>query len=64
MRQLRDPALFEEGGQLYLLYSGAGEQAIGLEDFSQIAADARALAALDGRSVVQPAREPARVPSP
>jgi len=45
-----------------------GEQAIGLEDFSAIAADARALAALDGRSLVQPARETARAsaqtPSP
>jgi len=30
VRQLRDPALYEEDGQLYLLYSGAGEQAIGL----------------------------------
>jgi len=39
-----------------------GEQAIGLEDFSAVAADARALAALDGRTVVQPAREDAREP--
>lgn len=30
VRQLRDPAIYEEDGRLYLLYSGAGEQAIGL----------------------------------
>ncbi len=30
VRQLRDPAIYEENDQLYLLYSGAGEQAIGL----------------------------------
>lgn len=30
VRQLRDPAIYEEDGQLYLLYSGGGEQAIGL----------------------------------
>lgn len=29
-RQLRDPAIYEEEGQLYLLYSGAGEQNLGL----------------------------------
>ena len=29
-RQLRDPALFAQGDQLYLLYAGAGEQAIGM----------------------------------
>ncbi|HSI56754.1 MAG TPA: hypothetical protein VLA16_04305 [Ideonella sp.] len=28
--QLRDPAVFEEDGRLYLLYAAAGEQAIGL----------------------------------
>jgi 3-deoxy-7-phosphoheptulonate synthase len=39
-----------------------GAQAIGLEDFSILASDARALAALDGRSVVQPGRVSARVP--
>jgi 3-deoxy-7-phosphoheptulonate synthase len=37
-----------------------GSQAIGLEDFSAIAADARALCAIDGRTLVQPSREPAR----
>ncbi len=30
VNQLRDPAIFEEAGQLYLLYTGAGEQAIGI----------------------------------
>jgi 3-deoxy-7-phosphoheptulonate synthase len=40
-----------------------GAQAIGLEDFSAIAADARALAALDGRTVVQPGREAVREPT-
>ena len=30
VNQLRDPAIFEEDGQLYLLYTGAGEQAIGI----------------------------------
>ena len=30
INQLRDPAIFEENGQLYLLYTGAGEQAIGI----------------------------------
>lgn len=29
-RQLRDPAVFEHAGRLYLLYAGAGEQAIGM----------------------------------
>ena len=41
-----------------------GSQAIGLEDFSAIAADARALAALDGRTVVQPARKGERTVCP
>lgn len=30
VRQLRDPAVYEEDGRLYLLYSGAGEKGIGL----------------------------------
>lgn len=30
VNQLRDPAIFEENGQLYLLYTGGGEQAIGI----------------------------------
>lgn len=30
VRQLRDPAIFEEDGQLYLLYSVAGEQGIAI----------------------------------
>ena len=30
VNQLREPAIFEEDGQLYLLYTGAGEQAIGI----------------------------------
>jgi hypothetical protein len=28
--QLRDPAIFEEDGRVYLLYSVAGERGIGL----------------------------------
>lgn len=34
-------------------------QALGLEDFSAVVRDARALVALDGRTLVQPARPPA-----
>ena len=34
-------------------------QALGLEDFSAVVRDARALVALDGRTLVQPARSPA-----
>jgi len=34
VNQLRDPAIFEEDGQLYLLYTGAGEQAIGIAKLS------------------------------
>ena len=30
VNQLRDPAIFEENGELYLLYTGGGEQAIGI----------------------------------
>ena len=30
VRQLRDPAVYEENGALYLLFSGAGEQNIGI----------------------------------
>jgi hypothetical protein len=30
VNQLRDPALFEEDGQVYLLYSVAGERGIAL----------------------------------
>ena len=30
VRQLRDPAIFRENGQTYLLYSVAGEQGIAL----------------------------------
>jgi 3-deoxy-7-phosphoheptulonate synthase len=41
-----------------------GSQAIGLEDFSAIAADARALCALDGRTLVQPTRDAARRGAP
>jgi hypothetical protein len=29
---LRDPCLFEEDGRLYLVYAGAGEQALGLAE--------------------------------
>jgi len=31
-RQLRDPCIFEEGGRVFLLYSGAGEGGIGLAE--------------------------------
>jgi hypothetical protein len=34
VNQLRDPAIFENAGQLYLLYSAAGEQAIGIARLS------------------------------
>ncbi|MEM7022598.1 MAG: hypothetical protein AAF637_08375 [Pseudomonadota bacterium] len=34
VHQLRDPCLFEDGGRVYLLYSSAGEQAIGLAEVS------------------------------
>lgn len=30
VNQLRDPAIFQEAGQTYLIYAGAGEQAIGM----------------------------------
>ncbi len=30
VRELRDPAIFEEDGQVYLLYSVAGEQGIAI----------------------------------
>jgi hypothetical protein len=33
-RQLRDPAVFDEDGRLYLLYSGAGEQSICLAELA------------------------------
>ena len=36
VNQLRDPAIFEENGQLYLLYTGAGEQAIGIVKVTQL----------------------------
>lgn len=36
VNQLRDPAIFEENGQLYLLYIGAGEQAIGIAKVTQL----------------------------
>lgn len=34
VNQLRDPDIFEENGQLYLLYTGAGEQGIGIAQLS------------------------------
>jgi len=34
VRQLRDPAIFEEDGQAYLLYSVAGESGIGIAELS------------------------------
>lgn len=36
VNQLRDPAIFEEGELLYLLYTGAGEQAIGIAQLSEL----------------------------
>jgi hypothetical protein len=33
---LRDPAIFEWGGRCFLLYSGAGEQAIGLAELTEM----------------------------
>jgi hypothetical protein len=33
VRQLRDPAIFEEDGRRYLLYSVAGEQGIAIGEF-------------------------------
>ncbi len=36
VNQLRDPAIFEENGQLYLLYTGGGEQAIGIAKLSNM----------------------------
>lgn len=36
VNQLRDPAIFEEDGQLYLLYTGAREQAIGVTQLSEL----------------------------
>ncbi|MFK7981707.1 MAG: hypothetical protein AB8G86_17115 [Saprospiraceae bacterium] len=35
INQLRDSAIFEEDEQLYLLYIGAGEQAIGVAQLSE-----------------------------
>jgi len=32
VRQLRDPFIYEEDGRIFLLYSGAGEEAIGLAE--------------------------------
>ena len=32
VRQLRDPAVFEDEGHLYLLYSVAGEQGIAIAE--------------------------------
>lgn len=32
VNQLRDPAIFQEDGKLYLLYTGGGEQAIGIAE--------------------------------
>ena len=32
VNQLRDPAIFEEDGRIYLLYATAGERGIGLAE--------------------------------
>jgi hypothetical protein len=32
VNELRDPAVFEEGGRIYLLYSVAGERGIALAE--------------------------------
>jgi len=36
VNELRDPCLFEDGGRVFLLYSGAGEGAIGIAELSGI----------------------------
>ena len=36
MNQLRDPAIFEEGGRTYLLYAVAGEEGIALAELEEI----------------------------
>lgn len=36
VRQLRDPAIYEEDGKLYLIYSGSGERALGLARLHRI----------------------------
>jgi len=41
VNQLRDPYVFEQDGELYLLYSGAGEQAIGIAKLSRIPSSSR-----------------------
>ncbi|MDP6114750.1 MAG: hypothetical protein QGG53_23040, partial [Planctomycetota bacterium] len=35
-RQLRDPGIFQEDGQTYLLYSVAGEQGIGIAKLHRV----------------------------
>ncbi|MHB8621379.1 MAG: hypothetical protein ACYDAG_17750, partial [Chloroflexota bacterium] len=49
--QLRDPAIFEEVGRRFLLYSVAGEQGIGIAelDFRPIGAVAQPLRLVRGR---------------
>lgn len=34
--QLRDPYIFEDGGDIYLFYAGGGEQAIGLAQLTEV----------------------------
>ena len=36
VNQLRDPAIFEEGGRIFLLYAIAGEQGIAIGELSKI----------------------------
>lgn len=36
VHQVRDPGIYEENGQLYLLYSVAGEQGLGIASLSQL----------------------------
>jgi hypothetical protein len=37
VRQLRDPAVFEEGGHRYLLFCVAGEQGIAIAKLERVA---------------------------
>jgi hypothetical protein len=35
VHELRDPAIYEEDGRLYLLYAAAGEQAIAIAELTR-----------------------------
>ena len=36
LNQLRDPALFSDGGKVYLAYCGGGESGIGMVQFDRL----------------------------